>query len=122
MAQKGRNRGVDRERDAFGRRQLAELRRPVLVHPEAACEIDLAGRIAAFCEQPDGCRRTLPGRDPRRPNADRRHAWRLEARPTLERPGRTPSDALTTFSAWESDPPASSSSSWTSTFASPTSG
>ena len=50
MAEKGWNRGVHRERDLPGRRQPAELLRPVLVHPEAAREVDLARRVPALCE------------------------------------------------------------------------
>ena len=58
----------------FSRRDLAEALRPRVVHPEAALEVELAGRVPALEQDLDRGLGRLPGRAARRAEADRSHA------------------------------------------------
>src|SRR4029450_12010606 len=108
VAENRGDRGMDREGDLVLLRELSEAPGPFpfRLHPEAALEVDLTGRIAPLDEELDGGFRAFPAGHACRAEADfhvvRRQGYGLRA--------------------WPSDPHASSYSSWTSTSASPTSG
>jgi hypothetical protein len=74
VADEGRDRRVDRQRDAGVGGDRAQAGRVVPVHPEAALEVDLARAVAALQEQLDGVLRSLMRRDERRVEADGAHA------------------------------------------------
>src|SRR5215211_4626182 len=81
VAHEAGDRRVHREHDAVVAREVAEARREVVVHPEAALEVDLARGIAAREQELDrSLGRFLRGHA-RRPETDLRHARRL-CRPT----------------------------------------
>src|SRR5262249_21128654 len=54
VAHEAEQRRVDGERDVVLACQLAEVLGERVVHPEAALEVDLAGRVSAFDEELDG--------------------------------------------------------------------
>ena len=58
------DRRVHGEHDVGRRAALAEVGCEVVVHPEAALEVDLAGREPTFEQRVDRRRRGVPGRDP----------------------------------------------------------
>ena len=66
VAHEAGDRRVHREHDVALARELAEALRELVVHPEAALEVDLARREAALEERrrspPPGSRATAPGR------------------------------------------------------------
>ena len=65
---------VHREGDVVLARELAEAFGERIVHPEAALEVDLAGRVSTLEEDLDGLLRRLVRGDARRADADpRRH-------------------------------------------------
>ena len=64
---------MDGERDVVLPRHLAEALRPRVVHPEAALEVELAGRVSALEQDLDRGLGRLPGRAARRAEADRSH-------------------------------------------------
>ncbi len=70
VAEEGGDRGVNRERDACAPGALAELRRPLPVHPEAALEVDLARREAPIDERAHGGARAFTARYAGGPHAD----------------------------------------------------
>ncbi len=59
MAHEAGDRSVHREDDVVFGRQRAEAGGEVVVHPEAACEVDLASGVAPLDEQPHGGLRAL---------------------------------------------------------------
>ena len=71
VAHEAEERRVHRERDVVLARELAEPLRERVVHPEAALEVDLAGRVPALEEELDRLLGRLARRHPRRPDADR---------------------------------------------------
>ena len=73
VPREGRQRGVDRERDAGLAGQLAKPLRERPVHPEAASELDLARVIAALGEQLERGLRAVVRRHARRAEADGAH-------------------------------------------------
>jgi len=54
MPHESRDRGVQRERDPSPPRELPELLRPGVVHPETALEVDLAGAVPTLDQECDG--------------------------------------------------------------------
>src|SRR5438067_7131762 len=73
VAHEARDRRVDREDDLRLARQLAEAFRPGVVHPEAAFEVDLAGREAALPEELDRLAWASARGHPGRAEADTSH-------------------------------------------------
>src|SRR3989442_1216813 len=64
MAHEAGERSVDGEGDPGLSGELPELLRPRVVHPEAALEVDLAGRVAPVEEELDRLRRALARGNP----------------------------------------------------------
>src|SRR5207244_289936 len=64
---------VDGERNPVLAGELAEPSREVVVHPELALEVDLAGGVAALEKQLDRFFGAPPRGNPRRPELDRTH-------------------------------------------------
>ena len=60
VTHEARDRRMDGENDPGRSRELTELLRPRVVHPELPLEVDLAGRVAPFLEQGDRLFGTLP--------------------------------------------------------------
>jgi len=73
MSHEAGDRGVHGEGDLGLSRQPAELGRPVVVHPELALEVDLAGVEAALLQQRDRRRGALTRGDAGRAEADTSH-------------------------------------------------
>jgi len=78
-----RDRRVDGENDPRLARELAELLGPLVVHPEAAREVDLAGVELLLAKQPDGLLGALTGRNFGRAEVKRCHAPTLTVRARL---------------------------------------
>lgn len=95
VAHEARDRRVDGEDDAGVARELAEPRGPVVVHPELALEVDLAGAVPALPQEVDRRLGALARRHSRRAVADRAHALTL----TRRRGGPVPSDRVPTLFA-----------------------
>src|SRR5262249_17695370 len=74
VAEECRQWGVDGERDVILARELAEAPGPVVVHPEAALEVDLAGGVAALEEDRDRLVGAVVRGDARRAEPDFAHA------------------------------------------------
>jgi hypothetical protein len=80
VADEGRDRRVDRERDIRLPPKRAKAAGVVPVHPEAAREVDLAGGVAVLHEPLHGILGSLAGRDERRAEADGAHPASLALR------------------------------------------
>jgi hypothetical protein len=80
VADEGRDRRVDRERDIRLPPKRAKAAGVVPVHPEAAREVDLAGGVAVLHERLHGILGSLAGRDERRAEADGAHPASLALR------------------------------------------
>jgi len=73
VAHEARDRRVDGKRDLALLGEPAELGRPLVVHPELAFEVDLAGVEPTFLKQRDGRRRAFARGDAGRAEADTSH-------------------------------------------------
>src|SRR5262249_39389643 len=105
------DRRVDREDDVVLPREGAEPLGELVVHPEPALEVDLAGREPAFEQRFDGRLGALARRHTRRPEV--KLSCHLQ---------EVTSDQASTLPPWPHAPHASICSSSTSICASPTSG
>ena len=74
VAHEAGDRRVHGERDPAPARELPELLGPRVVHPEAALEVDLTGRVAALAEELDRFLGALPGRNASRAVAEFSHS------------------------------------------------
>jgi hypothetical protein len=73
VSEERRQRRVHRERDRCPPGELAEPAGPVVIHPEPALEVDLAGGVAAVEQDRDRLVGGVVRRHARRPEADLTH-------------------------------------------------
>src|SRR5439155_19265585 len=124
VTHEARDRRMDGENDPGRSRELTELLRPRVVHPELPLEVDLASRVAPFLQECDRLLGTLPGRHASRAVVELGHLPRVQVRcQALDMsPAGGPSDPVSTLIPWSISRHASTFWSSTSTSGSPTSG